>query len=253
MKTGNLKIEDKKINIIYQDNHIIVINKKDGLLSHANRNTQADSVVSLLKKEKIQLFRAEDSIRDGIVHRLDKDTSGLMVLAKDGMSYRALTSQFYNREVKKIYKAYCWSIPMPIAGTINKPISNFLNKKKIKINSFGKEAITEYKVLKKFNDHFSELECKILTGRTHQIRVHMQSIKCPLIGDQLYSKNRNISKKFSDQLQKLLMNFKRQALHAQSLTFKHPINSKKQSFFVEEPYDMKNLKYVLIEEFKNFC
>ena len=121
-----------------------------------------------------------------------------MVLAKEKLSYKSLVSQFHERKVIKVYKAYCWGKPTPIAGKIDKPISNYLNRKKT--SNDGKYAITNYKVTKNFNNYFSEIECKILTGRTHQIRVHMQSINCPLIGDQLYSKNRNISQSFSNNL-----------------------------------------------------
>ena len=123
--------EDKLIETIFEDESIIVINKTNGLLSHCNQLENSISVVSLLKKYDIKLYEAEDSLRDGIVHRLDKDTSGLMVLAKSPFSYKSLVSQFRQRMVIKIYKAYCWGIPMPIAGTIDKPISNYLNRKKL--------------------------------------------------------------------------------------------------------------------------
>ena len=151
----------------------------------------------------------------------------------------------------KVYKAYCWGIPMPIAGTIDKPISNYLNRKKVTVE--GKEAITEYKVTKNFNNYFSEIECKILTGRTHQIRVHMQSINCPLIGDQLYARNRNISKVFSKNITSFLKNFKRQALHAHKLSFKHPKNKKVKYFYSELPSDILNLRNELIAEFNTVC
>ena len=126
----NFNKEDNLIEIIFEDDFIVVINKKNGLLSHCNQIENSISVVSLLKKYNIKLYEAEDSLRDGIVHRLDKDTSGLMVLAKSLFSYKSLISQFRDRKVIKVYKAYCWGIPMPIAGTIDKPISNYLNRKK---------------------------------------------------------------------------------------------------------------------------
>ena len=204
-----------------------------------------------LKKYDIKLHEAEDRLRDGIVHRLDKDTSGLMVLAKSLFSYKRLISQFSDRKVIKVYKAYCWGIPTPIAGTIDKPISNYLNRKKTSTN--GRNAITNYKVTKNFKNYFSEIECKILTGRTHQIRVHMQSINCPLIGDQLYSKNRNISQSFSSKIISFLNNFKRQALHAQYLSFMHPKSKRMKSFFIEMPNDMINLRDELVAEFNLNC
>jgi len=243
--------EDKLINILFEDDHILVINKKNGVLSHCNNKGIELSVVSLLKKKKIQLYESEDRLRDGIVHRLDKDTSGIMVLAKNFLSYTSLVRQFQDRKVIKVYKAYCWGVPLPIAGTINKPISNYLNRKKV--STKGKEAITEYKVTKNYNNYFSEIECKILTGRTHQIRVHMQSINCPLIGDQLYSRDRNISKSLSYNIRSYLKTFRRQALHAQHLSFRHPKSEKLKSFYAEAPYDMLELNNELIAEFKLVC
>ena len=243
--------EDNLISILFEDDYILVINKKNGLLSHCNSKSTEPSVVSLLKKNKINLYESKDRLRDGIVHRLDKDTSGLMVLAKDFYSYTKLVKQFQDRKVIKIYKAYCWGIPLPIAGRINKPITKYLNRKKVA--NVGKEAITEYKVTKNFNNYFSEIECKILTGRTHQIRVHMQSINCPLIGDQLYSRDRNISKSFSKNITSFLKKFRRQALHAQHLSFRHPKNEKLKSFYAEVPYDLIQLKNELIAEFKMVC
>ena len=247
----NFNKEDNLIEIIFEDDFIVVINKKSGVLSHCNQIDSGISVVSLLKKYDITLYKAEDSLRDGIVHRLDKDTSGLMVLAKNVFSYKSLIGQFRDRKVIKVYKAYCWGIPIPIAGTIDKPISNYLNRKKTSIE--GRHAITNYKVTKNFKNYFSEIECKILTGRTHQIRVHMQSINCPLIGDQLYSKNRNISQSFSGNIRSFLKGFRRQALHAQHLSFMHPKNKKMKSFFIEMPNDMINLKDELVAEFNLNC
>ena len=251
MKIKNFNKEDTLIEIIFEDEFIIVINKTNGLLSHCNQTENSTSVVSLLKNNNIKLYKAEDSLRDGIVHRLDRDTSGLMVLAKNSFSYKSLISQFHDRKVIKVYKAYCWGIPMPIAGTINKPISNYLNRKKTSFD--GRNAITNYKVTKYFKNYFSEIECKILTGRTHQIRVHMQSINCPLIGDQLYSRNRNISQSFSNNIRSLLKGFRRQALHAQHLSFMHPKSKIVKSFFIEMPRDMLNLRDELVAEFDLNC
>ena len=251
MKTNYFKKEDKLIEIIFEDDFIIVINKKSGLLSHCNQIKNSTSVVSLLKNKNIELYKGQEIFRDGIVHRLDKDTSGLMVLAKNLLAYKSLINQFRERQVIKIYRAFSWSVPLPIAGTIEKPISNYLNKKKT--STEGKHAITNYKVIKSFKNYFSEIECKILTGRTHQIRVHMQSINCPLIGDQLYSKNRNISQSFSSNFRVFLKSFRRQALHAERLSFMHPKNKRMKSFFTGIPYDMLNLRDELVAEFNFNC
>ena len=251
MKIKNFNKEDDLIEIMFEDDFIIIVNKKNGLLSHCNQKENNISVVSLLKNYNIKLYEAEDRLRDGIVHRLDRDTSGLMVLAKNLFSYKSLNRQFHDRKVIKVYKAYCWGVPMPIAGTIDKPISNYLNRKKT--SNEGRYAITDYKVTKNFKNYFSEIEGKILTRTTHQIRVHMQSINCPLIGDQLYSKNRNISQSFSSNIRSLLKNFSRQALHSQYLSFMHPKSKKMKPFFIEIPNDMINLKNELVAEFNMNC
>ena len=150
MKIKNFNIEDKLIDILFQDDSIIVINKRNGLLSHCIKKENSKSVVSLLKEKNIKLYEGDDNLRSGIVHRLDKDTSGLMVLAKNFLSYKSLTSQFHDRKIIKRYKAYSWGVPVPIAGIINKPISNYLNKKKTSLE--GKNAITEYKVIQNFKN-----------------------------------------------------------------------------------------------------
>ena len=240
----------KELDIIFEDEHIVVINKKSGVLSHLNKdkNNNVANVVSALKRKKVNLFDSDDSYRDGIVHRLDKDTTGLMVLAKNSLAYESLFKQFFERKVHKLYIALCWSIPLPLAGLIDRPISDYINRKKARVQNIGKEAVTEYIVKKNFNNIFSKIECKILTGRTHQIRVHMQSIKCPLIGDQLYSRDRNISSEYSIKLSSTLSRFKRQALHAKELSFEHPKNKKKIFFSCDLPNDMIKLESILAEE-----
>ena len=236
-----------KLNIIFEDEHLIVLNKPAGILTHCTKDNTNTSIVDLLKVNKIKLYKAEDSLRDGVVHRLDKDTSGLIVLAKNKLSYSGLISIFAKREVTKVYDAFCWGVPSPIAGIINRPITDYINRKKISLNKKGKEAITEYKVKKNYDNYFSFLECKILTGRTHQIRVHMKSEKCPLIGDSLYSRDRNIPRAISNALSKSIVQFKRQALHSKKLIFCHPISKNSLSLSTEMPQDMKELEKALFE------
>ena len=241
---------DTKLNIVFEDEHLIVVNKPAGILTHCTQNNTNTSIVDLLKVNEIQLYKAEDSLRDGVVHRLDKDTSGLIILAKNKMSYKGLIKIFSRREVTKVYKALCWGVPTPIAGVINRPLTDYVNRKKISLNKNGKEAITEYKVKKNYDNYFSLLECKILTGRTHQIRVHMKSEKCPLIGDNLYSRDRNLPRVLSNELAKSIGQFKRQALHSQKLVFSHPISNNLLSFSSEMPQDMQVLEKALFENLK---
>ena len=239
-----------KLNILFEDEHLIVLNKPAGILTHCTKDNTNTSIVDLLKVNRITLYKAEDSLRDGIVHRLDKDTSGLIVVAKNKLSYKGLINIFARREVTKVYEAFCWGVPTPIAGIINKPLTDYINRKKISLNKNGKRAITEYKVKKNYNNYFSFLECKILTGRTHQIRVHMKSEKCPLIGDSLYSRDRNFPSTISSKLSKSIGQLKRQALHSKKLIFSHPVSNNSLNFSSDMPEDMKILEKALFENLK---
>ena len=134
-----------------------------------------------------------------------------------------------------------------IAGIVNVPISSFLGKKKISYSEKAREAITLYKTKKSYNNNFSLIECRILTGRTHQIRVHMLAKGCPIIGDKLYSKGRNLSKNISKRIEKSIVNFKRQALHATTITFYHPINDSLLELTAKKPKDFLRLEQVLFE------
>ena len=241
---------DVKLHIVFEDEDLIVVNKPAGILTHCTQDNTNTSIVDLLRANDINLYKAEDSLRDGVVHRLDKDTSGLIILAKNKVSYKGLISIFFKREVTKVYEAFCWGVPTPIAGTINRPLTDYINRKKISLNQNGKEAITEYKVKKNYDNFFSFLECKILTGRTHQIRVHMKSIKCPLIGDSLYSRDRNLPRSLLSKLSKSIGQFKRQALHSKKLVFSHPVSNNLMSFSSEIPEDMVLLEKALFENLK---
>ena len=246
----NIKNLDLKLNIIFEDEHLIIVNKPAGILTHCTKDNANTSIVDLLKVNNITLYKAEDSLRDGVVHRLDKDTSGLIMLAKNRVTYKGLSNLFSKREVTKVYEALCWGVPTPIAGVIDKPLIDYVNRKKISLNKNGKEAMTEYKVKKNYDNHFSFLECKILTGRTHQIRVHMKSEKCPLIGDTLYARDRNMPRVLSNELSKSIRQFKRQALHSKKLVFSHPLSNKLLNFTSEMPEDMKVLEKSLFENLK---
>ena len=159
-----------------------------------------------------------------------------------------MKKQFFRREVEKIYHALVWGIPSPIAGKINKPIASFLGKKKISFSENSKESITLYKTIETHYNKFSLVECKIITGRTHQIRVHMLEKGCPLIGDKVYSKGRNIQKNTKDKIVNLIDNFNRQALHAKKITFFHPMDKRLLTFDAKKPKDFLNLEKVLFED-----
>jgi len=231
-----------------EDEHLIVLNKSPGILTHDADENENISIVSMLKEENINLSKSKVPYKDGVVHRLDKDTSGLVIFAKNNFSQQNLSRQFSNREVTKIYDAICYNVPIPIAGTISRPIADYINRKKVSLLKIGKEAITEYKVKKMSKNLFSLIECKILTGRTHQIRVHMQSLNCPLIGDQLYSRGRNLPSNLSIEISKIIKSFKRQALHSKKISFKHPVSKKIINLATEKPHDMIVLEDTLFED-----
>ena len=237
----------KNLDVIFEDKALIVINKKAGILTHCNHNSSDNSLVKLLLKNNISLSSGENFLRPGVVHRLDKETSGLIVFAKTKNAYISLKQQFYLRKVEKYYEAIVWGVPNPIAGKINIPISGHLGKKKISYSAEAKEAVTLYKVKKNYNNNFSLIECQILTGRTHQIRVHMLSKGCPVVGDKLYSKGRNLPKNISKNISHFLNSFNRQALHSKKIIFNHPVKKNQLELVGKKPSDFLNLEKVLFE------
>ncbi len=246
----NVEIPDKEnklktysnLNIRYQDEDLIVIDKDIGVLTHGKKEDDISLVEIIRDYYGITLSSIGDKIRPGIVHRLDKDTSGLLVLAKNNHSHIKLANDFRNRSIKRVYTAVVWGVPILKAGFINLAIGrDNSNWRKMKIDKNGKEALTHYKVIKPIGNIASVIECRLDTGRTHQIRVHMMSLGCPLIGDQLYARGRNISNQIKESIRDSIKNFKRQALHAKVLGFVHP-TSKKEIFFSSKiPKDIEIL------------
>ena len=256
----NIKPKKIKLDIIYEDSDILVINKPKGMVVHPGAANYENTLVNaLLFKYKKKLSNINGPLRPGIVHRIDKETSGLLVVAKNNFSHANLGEQFSNHDIERKYLCLAWGVVRPLNGKISTLISRDKKNRQLmtvsEIN--GKKAITNYKTLKIFNikniPKISLLECELETGRTHQIRVHMQSINCPLIGDQLYSRDRNISKSLSYNIRSYLKKFRRQALHAEHLSFRHPKSEKLKSFYAEVPYDMLELNNELIAEFKLVC
>ena len=235
--------QDIPLDIIYEDNYLLVINKLAGMVVHpAPGNYENTLVNALLYHCKDTLSGIGGVLRPGIVHRLDKDTSGLMLVAKDDYSHRYLSRAISLKKVDRMYSAFVWGVPKNNIDTINFNIGRHpKDRKKMSIlKEKGRYAITDYKLIKSYNIA-SQLECSLKTGRTHQIRVHMSHIKLPLIGDQLYSKKIKLSDNMSD----LIKNFKRQALHSKSIGFIHPISKKLLNFNSDLPQDMQNLKLEL--------
>ena len=235
--------QDIKLDIIFEDDHIMVINKPAFLTVHPGAG-QANSTLA----NALYFYNEQLSLlpRMGIVHRLDKDTSGIMVVAKTTLAQTSLVAQLQDRSVSRTYHAIV--IGNIIAGgTIETDIGRDPKRRTAMAVVYeGKHAITHYRVLNKF-DNFTLVEAKLETGRTHQIRVHMAHIKHPLVGDQTYGK-RTISAKTPEQLKAFLLNFKRQALHAKHLKFIHPFSGEEVEFECPYPNDFKELLNLMPRE-----
>ena len=223
-KETGIKAEDIPLDIVYEDEDIIVVNKPKGMVVHpANGNPDGTLVNAIMAHCKGSLSGIGGEIRPGIVHRLDKDTSGLLIVAKNDKAHINMSEQIKNREVKKIYIALVRGVVSENEATINMPIGRSTkDRKKMAVRKDGKEAITHFKVLKRYAN-YTLLEVKIDTGRTHQIRVHMAEIGHPVVGDMVYSNGKN---EFGVQ---------GQMLHAKSLDFKHPITGKQMHLEAEVP------------------
>lgn len=233
--------QDIALDIIYEDDDVIVINKPPGMVVHpAPGNRDQTLVNALLSHCGAGLSGIGGVARPGIVHRLDKDTSGLMVVAKNDMAHQGLTKQFADRSLSRTYHALVWGSPVPSAGSIEGAIGRHpRDRKKMAVTSAqkGKAALTHYRVLEDY-DLVSLVECKLATGRTHQIRVHMAHIKHPLVGDQVYGSHRNPA---AHATAKALREFPRQALQAVHLQFCHPRSGKNMRFKVDCAADIKKL------------
>ena len=234
------------LNIIHEDDHLIVINKPAGLVVHPAPGNSSGTLVNAL------LGHCGDSLsgiggvkRPGIVHRLDKQTSGLIVAAKNDYSHASLSEQFSKRTITRAYQAVVWGVPRPPNGTIENNIGrNKYNRKKMTVlKSAGKQAITDYKVLKRFGEFASLVECKLSTGRTHQIRVHMADIGHPVIGDTVYGGgvSRGRRAPINEQTFIFIKNLDGQALHAFSIGFRHPKTDEIIDFSSQLPIEIMEL------------
>jgi len=233
-KEIELKPEKIDLNVIYEDNDIIVINKPKGLVVHpANGNPDGTLVNALIEICKDSLSGIGGEIRPGIVHRLDKDTSGILVVAKNDKAHINLSEQIKKRQMEKIYIALVRGNVKESQATINMPIGRSNgDRKKMAVTKNGKEAITHFKVLERYeknNNKYSLLEIKIDTGRTHQIRVHLAQIGYPVIGDYIYSNGKNE------------FGIIGQCLHSKSLKFIHPITEKEMYLEAELPKYFKEV------------
>ena len=237
-----------KLNIIYEDSDILVINKPKGLVVHPGagnfQNTLANGLVFRYKKN---LSNINGDFRPGIVHRIDKETSGLLVIAKNNLSHSILSEQFSNHTIKRKYDCLVWGVIRPLNGRIETLIARNKNNRQLmtvsEIN--GKRAVTNYKTLKVFSSKdtpkISLVECELETGRTHQIRVHFKYKGTSLIGDEQYGKKNIKFQKINEQFLENLKSIKGQALHAKTLEFIHPTQKKWMSFGSNHPLDFEKM------------
>ena len=243
-------IEPKKINldIIYEDEDIIVINKNSGLIVHPGAGNKDETLVNgLLYLYKNNLSNLNGEFRPGIVHRIDKDTSGIIVVAKNNHAHALLSEQFSKHTISRKYVALVWGVIRPLNGKISTLISRSKKNRQLMSVSdrLGKKAVTNYKTIKTFSSKeipkISLVECILETGRTHQIRVHLEYKGNPLVGDKKYGKKKTKFKKINKKFNEMLSSFSRQALHAKSLGFIHPTKKKFVNFDSRLPNDFKKM------------
>ena len=231
--------QDIPLNIVFEDEHLLVIDKPAGLVVHpAAGNREGTLVNALLHHCAGGLSGIGGVARPGIVHRIDKDTSGLLVVAKTDVAHEGLAKQFAAHSIDRRYLAIVNGVPMTAEGKVDAPLARSAHdRKKIAIveGSRGKRAVTHWKRLKALKDA-ALVECRLETGRTHQVRVHMSSIGHPLLGDPVYGRGKSVHRKLLNQL-----DFHRQALHAAGLGFTHPVTKARLSFESALPSDMQEL------------
>ena len=241
--------EDIPLDVLYEDEHVFVLNKPAGLVVHPGAGNPAGTLVNALLHRDPSLAALP---RAGIVHRLDKDTSGVMVVARTLQAQTALVEQLSAREVHRQYLAVVVGA-LVSGGTVDAPIDRHpRDRLKMAVREDGKEAVTHYRLRERFRAH-TALECRLETGRTHQIRVHMAHLKHAIVGDPLYGGPLRLPKGATDTLAAALRGFKRQALHAETLEFAHPITGEPVRATAPMPADLLALLAALREDSREFA
>lgn len=248
--------ENIPINILFEDEHLIVVNKEAGMVVHPGHGNYTGTLINALcwHLKDVPLFQSGE-IRPGLVHRIDKDTSGILVVAKTELALNRLAKQFFDRTTKRNYHAVVWGTFDPPEGTITGNIGRCI-RDRLKMQVFpdgesGKPAITHYRMLEPLG-YVSLIECRLETGRTHQIRVHMEHIRHPVFNDERYGGNQilrgTVFSKYRQFVENCFSLIPRHALHAKSLGFRHPESGKEMFFDSPLPADMQ----LLIEKWRNY-
>jgi len=247
-KKASLKPYDYKLDIVYEDSDLIVINKFAGISMHPSVGNYDNTIVNaLMNYDDKKLSNIGDELRPGIVHRIDKDTSGLIVIAKNNLSHEKLSSQFAKHSITRVYQALIWGKLRPQNGKIETLITrSSKNRQMMEVGiTKGKKAITNYKTLETFeNDKvptLSLVECRLETGRTHQIRVHMSHKGNNILGDKKYKKKFKKFKNIDPKLEECILKLDRQFLHAKVLGFYHPRSGKRLEFSSNLPSNLDNI------------
>ena len=235
--------QELPLDIVFEDDAVIVVNKPPGLVVHpAPGNPDRTLVNALLSHCGDSLKGIGGVARPGIVHRIDKDTSGLLVAAKTQAAHSSLSDQFAAHSIGRAYQAVVWGIPRPKSGRITGDIGRSpSNRKKMAVVRNGKPAVTRYVTDRAYNNVASLVSCRLETGRTHQIRVHLAHVGHPLIGDRLYGRKRRLARGIDDANRQIIEGFDRQALHAVELGFDHPTSGDRLVFFAPSPADFSAL------------
>ena len=253
-KKASLKPYNFKLNIVYEDKDLIVLNKPAGIVMHPGAGNFDNTIVNaLINHDKDCLSNIGGELRPGIVHRIDKNTSGLIVIAKNNQSHEHLSSQFSNHSIQRVYELLIWGKVRPSKGKVETLIARSSSNRQImQVSDIkGKKAITNYKTLEVFENKntptLSLLECKLETGRTHQIRVHVNYLGNSIVGDDKYKKKFKKIKNVDKDLEKLLMNLNRQFLHAKILGFIHPRKKKEMIFSSILPQELE----IILKKLRN--
>ena len=247
-KIASLKPYKFKLNIVYEDKDLLIIDKPAGIIMHPGAGNYDNTIVNaLINYCKDNLSNIGDELRPGIVHRIDKETSGLIVIAKNNIAHENLSVQFNKHTISRIYQLIIWGKLRPQSGKIETLITRSTkNRQLMEVGiTRGKKAVTNYKTLEVFeNDSIptlSLIECKLETGRTHQIRVHMNHKGNSILGDKKYKKKFKKFKNIDTDLEKLILKLDRQFLHAKTLGFTHPTNKKEIEFSSLLPQELDNI------------
>ena len=251
-KKTSLKPYKYKLNIVYEDEDLIVLNKPSGIVMHPGAGNLDNTIVNaLINYDKNSLSNISGELRPGIVHRIDKNTSGLVVIAKNNQTHEHLSIQFSKHSIKRIYQLLIWGKIRPSKGKIETFIArSSKNRQMMEVSVVkGKKAITNYKTIEVFENKntptLSLVECQLETGRTHQIRVHMNYLGNSIVGDNKYKKRIKKIKNINPSLEKNLKNLNRQFLHAKTIGFIHPKKNKEMSYNSILPKELTKILKIL--------